>query len=550
MRQGSCPAVSDNAAVVENLLKLGGELDKLFTTARHTCLPTVVRCFATIPRILAATEMQDKEYPTPCRLQERAMTTMHTAAKQMTAPITRTTLGKIMIGRTQVTGIMIGRIAIGTGMIARVVVAIAISAMAAPLSHAVSHGIVSAKEYHFRGAPDGSQPDGALLSDGAGNFYGTTSGGGLKSCGLSTPLCGAVFKVSLGTNGTLIETVLYKFQGGTDGAAPAGTLIFDHAGNLYGTNTSGGDPQVCNGQGCGTVFKLSPNSNGTWTETILYRFLGSTDAAQPALGVVMDSAGNLYGAAGGGCIEECNGTIFELAPNSNGTWTESILYTFQGGTDGGFPTALVLDGAGNFFGTTFSGGVATSPCSCGTVFELSPSASGGWQKTVLYTFNDGLDGGFPSSSVTFDSAGNLYGETFDGGSFACPQSGCGVVYRLTPESSGWKFGVVYTFNGVNGSRGSQPSGGLTMDSAGNLYGTTFGGGNLACNNGNGCGTVFKLSRQSGNSFTFSKVFQFSGTSGASPNTNVIVDPSGNLYGTTFTGGNPNCNCGVVFAITP
>ena len=219
----------------------------------------------------------------------------------------------------------------------------------------------------------------------------------------------------------------------------------------------------------------------------------------------MDSAGNLYGAALGGCIEQCNGTIFKLAPNSNGIWTESILYTFQGGTDGGFPTAIVLDGAGNLFGTTFSGGDGRSSCSCGTVFELSPPQSGTtWKKTVLYSFNDGLDGGFPSSGVTFDSAGNLYGETYDGGSFACPQSGCGVVYRLTPGSSGWKFGVVYTFNGVDGSRGSQPSGGLTVDSAGNLYGTTSGGGNLTCNNGNGCGTVFKLSRQTGNTFTFSK----------------------------------------------
>lgn len=455
-----------------------------------------------------------------------------------------------MIGRTKATGITIGKHTIGTGVIVRALLAVAISAMASPLSHAVSNGVVSAKEYHFRGTPDGSEPDGGLLSDGAGNFYGTTSAGGLKNCGPSTPFCGTVFKVSVGANGTLTETVLYKFQGGADGASPAGSLIFDHAGNLYGTTVTGGDPQVCNGEGCGTVFKLSPNSNGTWTETVLFHFLGSTDVAQPGLGVVMDSAGNLYGAAGGGCIEECNGTIFKLSPNSNGTWTESILYTFLGGLDGGFPTAIVLDGAGNIFGTTFSGGVATSPCSCGTVFELSPPQSGtAWTKTLLYAFNDGLDGGSPSSGITFDGAGNLYGETFDGGSFACPQSGCGTVYRLTPESGGWKFGVVYTFNGINGSRGAQPSGGLTVDSAGNFYGTTGGGGNLTCNNGNGCGTVFKLSRQTGNTFTFSKVFQFNGTSGASPGTSVILDPSGNLYGTTFSGGN-TCNCGVVFALTP
>jgi uncharacterized repeat protein (TIGR03803 family) len=456
-----------------------------------------------------------------------------------TAAVTKITPGKIKL--------MIGRIPIGAGTIGRVMVAIAICAVAAPLTHAVAHGMVSTKEYHFRGAPDGTEPDGALLSDGAGNFYGTTSGGGLKTCALSTPFCGTVFKVSVGSNGTLTETVIYKFQGGSDGASPAGRLIFDSAGNLYGTTVTGGDPQVCNGEGCGTVFKLSPNSDGTWTETVLHHFLGSTDVAQPALGVVMDSAGNLYGASQGGCIEECNGTIFKLAPNSNGIWTESILYTFMGGTDGGFPTAIVLDGAGNIFGTTFSGG---GVCSCGTVFELSPPLSGTtWVKTVLYSFDDGLGGGSPSSGIIFDSAGNLYGTTYDGGSFACPQSGCGVVYRLTPESSGWTFGVVYTFNGVNGVRGAQPSGGLTMDSAGNLYGTTSGGGNLTCNNGNGCGTVFKLSLQTGNTFTFSKVFQFNGTSGSFPNSGAIVDASGNIYGTTFNGGN-SCNCGVIFALTP
>ena len=144
-----------------------------------------------------------------------------------------------------------------TATIARLLLVFAMSAMsmmAAPLSHAV----VSGKEYHFRGTPDGSEPDGALLSDGAGSFYGTTSGGGLKSCGLSTPFCGIVFKVSVGANGALTETVLYSFQGGNDGASPAGALIFDHAGNLYGTTVTGGDPRVCNGEGCGTVFKLSP----------------------------------------------------------------------------------------------------------------------------------------------------------------------------------------------------------------------------------------------------------------------------------------------------
>ena len=225
-----------------------------------------------------------------------------------------------------------------------------------------SWGITSLKEHKFQGVPDGSEPDGALVSDGAGNFYGTTTGGGRSSCGFSAPFCGTVFKMSPGEDGGWKETVIYRFKGNADGAGPEGTLIFDAAGNLYGTTITGGNDEVCNGEGCGTVFKLSPNQNGGWTETVLHRFLGSTDAQEPGSGVVFDKLGNLYGSAGGGCIEECNGTIFKLAPNSDGSWTESILYTFLGGTDGGFPSALAVDGAGNLFGTTASGGVSNSPC--------------------------------------------------------------------------------------------------------------------------------------------------------------------------------------------
>jgi uncharacterized repeat protein (TIGR03803 family) len=421
-------------------------------------------------------------------------------------------------------------------------------------SLAMAFAFVSASwagsEYKFRGVPDGSQPNGGLVSDGAGNFYGTTSGGGRSQCGLSTPFCGTVFKLSPGTSGQWKETVLYEFKGGLDGAGPSGSLVFDAAGNLYGTTVSGGNPEVCNGAGCGTVFKLSPAQDGTWTESILHSFLGSTDAEQPGTGVIFDSAGDLYGAAGGGCIVECDGTIFKLSSNEDGTWTESIIYTFLGGTDGGFPDALAFDGAGNLFGTTFSGGLTCG--GCGTVFELTSSSSGNWTKQILYSFTDGLDGGFPSSGVTLDSAGNLYGETYDGGSFACPQSGCGVVYRLTFNSGTWALQVVHTFNGLDGSRGSQPTGGLTFDTEGNLYGTTSGGGNLACNNGNGCGTVFKLSPNGQGGFAFSLVATFNGTSGADPNYGVIVD-GGSLYGATFTGGNPKCTptgCGVAFAITP
>jgi uncharacterized repeat protein (TIGR03803 family) len=435
-----------------------------------------------------------------------------------------------------------------TTTIVRTLITMAIALMVLPGSWATS----SEKVYAFRGVPDGSQPSGGLISDGAGNFYGTTTSGGLSICGASAPFCGTVFKVVLGEDGSWAESVIYKFHGGADGASPSGTLTFDAAGNLYGTTVLGGNND-CE-EGCGTVFKLSPTKHDTWKEEIIYSFLGGTDVEEPGSGVVFDAAGNLYGAGGGGCIVECNGTVFKLAPNHDGTWTETLVYTFMGGTDGGFPSALVLDVAGNLYGTTFSGGITQSPCGgCGTVFELSPSETGSWEKTTLYSFGDGLDGGFPSGGVTFDSAGNLFGETYDGGSFACPESGCGVVYKLTPTSKSWKFSVAHTFNGRNGSRGSQPSGGLALDSAGNLYGTTGNGGDLSCNNGNGCGTIFKLSPKSKSGFTFSLIYAFDGATGANPTAGVIVDAAENLYGTTFAGGTGDCEltgCGVAFAVVP
>jgi uncharacterized repeat protein (TIGR03803 family) len=443
-----------------------------------------------------------------------------------------------------VCGTRLRKTSISKTMMARTALAVSMALILVPHSRAITSG----KEHLFAGSPDGSQPSSGLVSDGAGNFYGTTQGGGQTTCGLSAPFCGTVFKVTLGQDGSWKESAIYKFKGGSDGAAPSGALIFDAAGNLYGTTVTGGN-DLC-AEGCGTVFRLSLNSSGGWTETVLHRFLGDTDAEEPGLGVVFDAEGNLYGAAGGGCIEECNGTIFRLAPSPDGTWTESVIYTFMGGLDGSFPSHLVLDGAGNLFGTTISGGTQSTCGGCGTVFELSPYKSGTWEKTVLYSFTDGFDGGLPSSGVIFDDAGNLYGETYDGGSFACPEVGCGVVYELTPESGRWKFSAVHTFNGVDGSKGSQPSGGLAFDSLGNLYGTTGTGGDAACNNGNGCGTIFKLSPKTGGGFNFTMPAVFTGATGSSPAQGVVADSAGNLYGTTFAGGSATCNCGVAFAITP
>src|SRR5580698_2303746 len=172
----------------------------------------------------------------------------------------------------------------------RVLLTVVIALTTAPGSWALK----SVKEHQFQGVPDGSEPASGLVSDGAGNFYGTTDGGGLSSCGFSAPFCGTVFKVARGQDGSWKESVIYRFQGGSDGAAPSGALLFDAEGNLYGTTVTGGN-DFCP-EGCGTVFELSPGKNGTWTETILYRFLGSLDAEEPGLGVIFDAKGNLYGA--------------------------------------------------------------------------------------------------------------------------------------------------------------------------------------------------------------------------------------------------------------
>jgi uncharacterized repeat protein (TIGR03803 family) len=406
--------------------------------------------------------------------------------------------------------------------------------------------ITSGKEYKFKAAPDGTEPSSGLISDGLGNFYGTTIIGGEtigNTC--SAGGCGTVFMVSRNQAGVWAKTLIYKFTGGTDGAFPQGNLTFDGTGGIYGTATRGGVGQN------GTVFSLTPNQDGTWTENTLYSFTGGADGGQPATGVILDQVGNLYGTTLGGgiCTPFCNGIVFELTP-SNGKWTETTLYSF---TDGGSanPSGLVFDVAGNIYGTTGRGGSA--PCICGTVFELMPNQDGTSTESVLYTFTDGLDGGTPSSGLTFDSVGNLYGEAYFGGSFACPTSGCGVVFQLSAVSGGgWKYGVVHTFSGLNGSKGEGPIGGLALDASGDVYGTTNVGGDAAC----GCGTIFKLSVKAGGGFNFNMIASFNGANGSIPVAGVIVDTAGNLYGTASQGGDLSCSvnfsrgCGVVFTISP
>jgi uncharacterized repeat protein (TIGR03803 family) len=409
--------------------------------------------------------------------------------------------------------------------------------------------------YAFQGGKDGEFPNSNLIFDSSGNLYGTTlEGGGSTACNAyNYDGCGAAFKLSPNSSGGWTETILYGFQGGSDGWLPSSGLIFDHAGNLYGTTRYGGADNY------GTVFELSPNGNGKWRETVLYSFLSSPDGEAPQ-GLIFDGSGNLYGATAGGGLSQCYhgdpcGTIFELSPNGSGGWTETIIYLFQGGLDSFSPNGrLIFDSSGNLYGTTADngGGGCTLGDGCGTAFELSPNGSGGWTETTLYSFQDGSDGGEPNPLI-LDQSGNLYGTTVEGGDGACGYvSRCGTVFRLSPNGSGeWTETTLYRFQG--GSDGGNPEAGLIFDKNGNLYGTNTQGGDAACNSGIGCGTTFELSPNGSGGWTESLLYKFQGgLDGAFPASGVIFDQTGNLYGTTGYGGGNGCagrGCGVAFEVS-
>ena len=272
------------------------------------------------------------------------------------------------------------------------------------------------------------------------------------------------------------EKVLYSFGNGLNAAYPFDTPIFDAAGNLYGTTWEGGTANH------GTVFELSPDSKGGWTEAVLYSFQGGpTDGGKANGSVIFDASGNIYGTTrygGGTSCTDC-GTVFKLTPG-NGTWTESLLYQFNGTKDGKYPYAgVIMDGLGNLYGTTNAGGAHHF----GAVFELSPS-KGGWTESTLLSFN-GKDGNSPVAGLVMDGSGNLYGTTQKGGA-----NNLGVVFELSPSKHGWKETVLHSFAGGT-TDGSGPGAGVIFDTAGNLYGSTYAGGTGSCTNG--CGTVFELS---------------------------------------------------------
>lgn len=314
--------------------------------------------------------------------------------------------------------------------------------------------------FSFNGASTGSIPDGGLVADGSGNLYGTVYQGGAFGHG-------AVYELSRGTGGAWTEALLYSFAGGTDGGLPTAGVIFDHSGNLYGTTGSGGN------DGQGVVYKLAPGAGGAWTETVLHSFVSqSADGEDPGRGLVFDAAGNLYGTTVVGGTSN-DGVVYELSPGSGGAWTETLLHTFTGGSDGVNPLCdLVFDGSGNLYGTTTEGGSA----SVGTVFKLSKSGSS-WHEQILYSFSGGASGKEPFAGVIFDSAGSLYGTTTAG---VFGQGG--VVYKLTPSGGSWTESVSYTFDGA----GDGSYAHLVRDSSGSLYGTDASGGPQSA------GEVFKV----------------------------------------------------------
>jgi uncharacterized repeat protein (TIGR03803 family) len=382
--------------------------------------------------------------------------------------------------------------------------------------------------YNFAGGNDPKLPYAGLVFDKAGNLYGTAEFGGTYNQG-------AVFEITPNQNGIWTESVLYNFTGGADGAQPAGGLIFDAAGNLYGTTNYGGNVNCS--LGCGTVFKLTPAS-GSWTETVLYTFTGGTDGREPNARLLFDATGNLYGTTvlGGDIDSACSsgcGTVFKLTANS-GNWTESVLYAFTGAADGASPyDGLTFDAAGNLYGSTYGGGAS----GYGTIFKLAPTSSG-WTETVLRSFK-GYDGKYPYGDVMLDAAGNIYGTAFQGGG-----TGFGVVFELQPNGKGgWRERLLHGFGDLPA---ANPVAGLVMDAGGNLFGTTMQGASQSlC--GGGCGTLFKLAPNTGGTWTYSVVHQFGqGTDGYHPTGDLILDAVGNLYGTTQAGGADGS--GVVFEI--
>ena len=381
--------------------------------------------------------------------------------------------------------------------------------------------------HNFTLGDDGGNPVAGLNKDASGNLYGTASQGGEYGAG-------TVFRLAYRNSGWTF-TSLYSFLGGIDGIQSIAPVVIGPNGSLYGTTELGG-LLSCNGgrYACGTVFSLRPSTHATgdvmggWGKTPVYAFPGSTGGARPFAGVTFDSSGNMYGTTYAGGTDGA-GTVYQETPSGSG-WVESVIYSFSSGTSSNacLPYAgVVIDLAGNLYGTASSCGINGN----GSVYRLTLSA-GGWIETPLYEFTGGADGASPYGGLLLDASGNLYGTTASAG------AGSGTVFELTQSGGTWVYHLIYSFGGCCGG----PWAALTMDHAGNLYGTTLE------NGAHGDGNVFKLTPTAGG-WVYTSLYDFNPPyGGAHPYSSVTVDSSGNLYGTTWDQGNDGW--GTVWEITP
>jgi uncharacterized repeat protein (TIGR03803 family) len=416
---------------------------------------------------------------------------------------------------------------------------------------AIGHERTSARASHGEAvlfafdALDGANPSSGLIADSNGVLYGTTGGG------VGAGNAGSVYSLTPRRGGYL-ETVLFAFKKREQGWVPSGGLIEDASGALYGTTVGGGRPgcKTFEDGGCGTVFKLTPSPKG-YVETVLYAFTGKSDGALPQAGLIADAGGALYGTTSAGGLSSCTayfeitgcGTVFKLSPSASG-YTESVVYAYGGGTDGQSPWAgLIADANGVLYGTTeFGGGSAACKSGCGAVFRLTPNG-GGYTESIVHAFEGGDDGANPLASLSAASDGTLYGTTLAGGK---PGNGTAFSLTPTPSSGGYSETVLYAFAGAAGGR---PMAALLPGAGGVLYGTASLGGS------GGGGTVFALSPHGGKytPHVFA-AFQEPGqnSSGSEPSSPLISDAAGRLYGTAYAGGSAQCGsgsgCGLVFRV--
>jgi uncharacterized repeat protein (TIGR03803 family) len=409
----------------------------------------------------------------------------------------------------------------------QLIVALLLTLLLVPLAVAQETGSGTFRIIHnFTGGKDGGIPYAGLIIDQNGNLYGTAFLGGRGTCPPQNIGCGTVFEMTPSASAWTFKTI-YAFLGNNDGSGPYAPVAFGPDGSLYGTTNQGGD-QSC-ASGCGVIFRVKPPTKAcqscAWTESVLYRFEGGADGFYPLSNVSSDKASNLYGTTeqGGAGNYGGAGTVWELSPSNRG-WTKSIIYNF--GNQGGPYSGVTLGHDGNIYGTTY-----LSNDFYGGIYELLRSGNS-WTEKSLYSFEGGKHGGDPTQLI-FGKSGELIGATAFGG-----QKGGGTAYSFSSSKGRWNLTTLYDFP----NSGVGPWAQLTMDAAGNLYGTTIG------DTESFCGTAFKLTHSS-SGWKETVRHRFTGNNdGCDPYSTLVFDSHGNLYGTTSQGG--TFNYGVVFEIMP